>query len=334
MWTPEDFDFSSNQSSVFVLSAWHELFYGFTPDSYQPRLHNVASLIQELVDVGARWLRQPLLQSQVQKIQAELKVAIDDEDDCLVDMPSFRSRTARLTDAKTPHSIISAGRILLENETQAVYQGVLEKHAKCAIEGLPKSKQKTLRGIRRLATVAFQQGKEDDDVWVALNKDPSRTPSEIFRELVDLSQGSENQYRCTLTVFGSTKEVNSVARKQGYSIVSSNSLPHEYFGGRVTERSSGIHIQMPVVAKSIRDAVAKARRILGIEMGLVSLYSNPSNLRIHETALVVIEEREHLLIHTEQAFRRLFPRKRARNDIHEALEFIQSNKVDRRIMTH
>lgn len=65
MWFPDIPDESDQSGSVFLLAAWQELFYGFTPDSFQPRLHNVASLVEELVDIGKLWQREPRFASHI-----------------------------------------------------------------------------------------------------------------------------------------------------------------------------------------------------------------------------------------------------------------------------
>ena len=56
-----NFEFDNDESAVFVLSAWAELFNGFTPDSHQPRLHNVPSLVEELVTIAELWANTPYL---------------------------------------------------------------------------------------------------------------------------------------------------------------------------------------------------------------------------------------------------------------------------------
>lgn len=69
MWLPDD---CNETGSIFLLAAWYELYYGFTPDSFQPRLHNVASLVEELVDIGQLWQREPRFASHIKMLQAEL----------------------------------------------------------------------------------------------------------------------------------------------------------------------------------------------------------------------------------------------------------------------
>ncbi len=53
--SPKNLDFANDDGHAFLIAARHELLYGFTPDSYQQRLHNVASLIDELVHIGGIW---------------------------------------------------------------------------------------------------------------------------------------------------------------------------------------------------------------------------------------------------------------------------------------
>ena len=60
MWTPKLGQLiPANEPTVFAISAWHELFDPFTPDTCQPRIHNIPSLVRELEELSGRLCANP-----------------------------------------------------------------------------------------------------------------------------------------------------------------------------------------------------------------------------------------------------------------------------------
>ena len=181
LWAPQRKQSSNNDSVEFVLAAWHELFYGFTPDSFQPRLSNVPSLVEEIRELSLRWQTQTLFAKQVEKVKDELRQAIKSETKILALIPTYRSALVRLTSANTPKGTFVAASLLAENRNQ--YVRAFKDWSTKAIQNLPKGKLEAIEAIRRLATFAFQQGKEDDDVS-DLRLDVNKlSPTELFERL-------------------------------------------------------------------------------------------------------------------------------------------------------
>lgn len=330
MWSPHEPDFSKHVASTFLISSWHELFYAFTPDSNQPRLHNVPSLIDELADISEHWQKEHRFQSHIEKIRKELEQALDEEDDILGELPEYRSRAQSLANEGSSVRVLTGCQILVEHRDQ--YERACIEAATEAIDALPKKKQAAHKCIRRLATFAFQCGKEDNDVWAPLNKDPSREPGEIFREVVGLSAAESKEYQCTLAVVGSLSEIHSAIRMNGLSPVAQSKLPGEYLT-KITEPSKQLmFVGFDVRATSIRNAVADSRKKLGIVTCLVSLYQNSPSLHVHPMALIHADGSDVVFSQSEQAFRRLHPRSRAVQDIREALDLLKKHKVDEHLL--
>ncbi len=327
MWLPDNPDDCNETGSIFLLAAWHELFYGFTPDSFQPRLHNVASLVEELVDIGQLWQREPRFASHIKMLQAELADAITSENAILDKVPTYLSRCLSLSKAKTPEAIITGGRIIAGQRWS--YWQAFESLALETIAELPKRKEDSIQSIRRLATFAFQHGKEDNDVWDPLEKLPNKSPVDLFRDMIALTRESEKDYSCTLTILGEVDGMNSTVRTSGHKVLSAKALPADYTAALSGPDDQSLHVQVDVTASSIRDAVAKARDSLALAIGFASLYKNPSELRLHATALVSSSGHDRIFIQSEQAFRRLFPRSQAKSDIKKAIGLTD---VDHRIL--
>lgn len=330
MWSPKNLDFASDDGHVFLIATWHELFYGFTPYSYQPRLHNVASLIDELVQIGGIWAVEPQYSVHVNMIQAELQEAIKAESKILSLVPTYRSAASALASANSPQALVVGGSLVAAQ--RELYWNAFETWATSSISKLPKGKEDAFEAVRRLATFAFQQGKEDDDVWDEELANIAGSPVDLFRELVRRTRQAEQSYCCTLSILGETNEMHSVARRQGHEVVADTSLPADYRETISTPSGKRLHVRLNVTASSIRHAVAIARKKLSLEIGFVSLYKNAGELRLHSTALVSSGGGNRIFLQTEQAFRRLFPRSRARQDIKSSLELVSSHEIDERVL--
>ncbi|KAA1258367.1 hypothetical protein LF1_08860 [Rubripirellula obstinata] len=330
MWLPDNPDDANDPGSVFLLAAWHELFFGFTPDSFQPRLHNVPSLVEELIDMGGLWQNEPRNVAHVEKLKAELNAAIKSEDAILSQIPTYKSRAMSLAKAKTPEAIIAGGGILAGQSRS--YWRAFESLLLSTVSELPNRKQDAIENLRRLATFAFQHGKEDDDVWEPLDKSANRCPVDVLRQMIALTRESEKEYSCTLTILGEVAGMHSTVRKCGHKVVSVRDLPDDYTAALSNYDSKPLHVRVDVDAKSIRHAVADARERLELAIGIASLYQNPPELRLHPTAFVSSSGQDKVFVQSEQAFRRLYPRTNAKRDIKHAIELVSKTKVDRRIL--
>lgn len=329
MWIEESRSVGS-EASVFLIDAWKELFNGYTPESYQPRLHNVPSLVGELVEVAHYWNRDDRFQHHIKNIQDELKATILSETDILCRIPTYESRCKLLSEATSPLTIISGGKILEESRNH--YLQAFELTAKAAVSLLPKNKSMSMQNLRRLATIAFQDGKEDDDVLVDSAVVQGKSHVEIFVELLNITNHGRQTYRCILSVIGKIETIHSIVRKQGYSTVSNDSLPKDYLASFISNKSQVLHVRLEVTSSSIRHAVAKAKTKLGLDLGIASLYTNPESLRLHHVALVTCDGINRIFVQSEQAFRRLKPRSRAKLDIRDAVKLLDSEQVDVRIL--
>lgn len=327
-----NFELVADESAVFVLSVWHELFYGFTPDSCQPRLHNVPSLIDELAAVAARWATEPLFKNQVLKIKAELKAVMLSEKDLLDSLPSYRSHCEVLVNAKTAQTIVCGARLLTERKEE--YLACLQQSARDAISGLPKTKKLASLSLRRLATFAFQNGQEDDDVWRPFIDCEHQSASSLFDKIVQVTNRPKQVYSVLLTVIGEYAGMNSLSRFCKYEVLSRKKLEREYLDAIGPHASNILYVRQTIEETSIRRAVDAARKRLGSAVGLVSLYKNPDNgIKIHPAAFVDVDNQSVTLIQTEQAFRRLHPRKNAAERAKEAAKTIAASRnTDERLL--
>ena len=318
-------------AALFVLSAWHELFHGFTPDSYQPRLHNVPSLVEELVSISELWAHSPHLKVHSQQIQKELENAIGNESDLLAKLPRYRTQCQSLVKSSTPNECICGGTILIGMADK--YWSCFVEHAKDSISGLPASKTDALKNIRRLATFAFQNGKEDDDVWLPFQDCERQSASSLFDRMIKMTNERDKSYMVTLAVIGDPSVTQSISRSRGFIAVSPRSLSHTYLNKVDSPNEKTLYIQQRKKSVSIRRAVSEARKDVEFVIGLVSLYQNPdAGIRIHSAALVSLNASDRTIVQSEQAFRRLLPRRDASQQIKDVSQRLSSGSVDTRLM--
>ncbi len=326
MWSPEDLNFASDRiASIFLLSSWHELFYSFTPDSNQPRLHNTASLIEELNAIAELWQFNSRYQSHANIVQSELKEVLGDEVGILRTIPEYQSCAKHLVDETSPVAIRSYCKLL--NERKELYDGAVLAHSRKTILELPEKKDAPHKSIRRVATLAFQRGKEDNDVWDPLSKNAAASHSEIIDEIITLTTAAGESIECTLAV-AAHPHIHAAIRMSGLRLVSCTELPAEYIDSFSESTEELLFVRTAVEATSIRHAVAMSRKRLGIASGLVSLYQN-SSIPVYPIALVSYKGAEIIFSQAEQAFRRLYPRTNPSQDIREAVKKINENVEDR-----
>lgn len=258
-----------------------------------------------------------------------MEQALNEEDEVLSKLPEYRSRAQFLVKERSSVGVYTGCQILIEHRNQ--YEQACIESATEAIDTLPKKKKVAHEYIRRLATLAFQHGKEDNDVWDPLIKNPSRKPGEIFKEVIELSTAGLKEYHGTLAVVDPSPETHSAIRINGFSPVAQSKLPEKH-RARITEPNKQLmFVRRSEKATSIRNAVVTSRKKLGITTGLVSLYQNLPSLHVHPMALIHADDSDIVFLQSEQTFRRLHPRSRAMQDIREALGLLK-HEVDERLL--
>lgn len=331
MWmpTPENRD-GKNQGSSFLLAVWTELFDPFTPDSFQPRIHNVASLCDELCDVSFRLDDSSIWWQHIRQIRDELAHAVDEEQSLLT--PEHNWLLQKLLSASNVRDVQIYSRLTAERSQS--YKSILLDKIRLGTAELPRQKERAYASLRRLATIAVQSSKEDDDVLTGL---PGflASPEEIMDVLITKSMEAGVLFDCVFAVAGKHGVVRQVVERVGLRICKPDPLPKDKVDQIQCAINEVFFVTVSVEARSRRDAVNKSRKQLGVGVDILNLYSNSEALRVLDDVFIkrANDDEFSTFSQSEQAFRRLQPRNRAAEDTAETIKSISQNRLEDRVLS-
>ncbi|GAB5407359.1 MAG: hypothetical protein Aurels2KO_55900 [Aureliella sp.] len=284
-------------------SLWTELFDSDAPDSYQPRLHNSCSLVDELTFAAELAASSQAWNKSLTPIKDELKDVVKQESDVLATLPRYQHVANELCAAKAPSSMNRLGLLLQEDREQ--YQKRVIDHCLNAARGSTVSKKAIELGVRRLATIAVQNGRSEVDVKLAL--DPSASCEDVVQAIVDKCKATESEYEVWLLLRGRKSDIQSVVRRVGFSLQSQTQV-----------RLSGLDSLATAVSKnfsssSLRHAARNAAELIRPAIDIYNLYCNNSQIELMEDCRVGIAGSGFLQpLHLgDNSFRRLHARKNA-----------------------
>lgn len=333
MWLPEPSSLGAgNDDALFLLATWRELFDPFTADTYQPRLHNTATLVDELSLVARRACDASIWIKHAHGVRDELAVVAHEEKDLFSEMPEYLWQTERIQSATAPREIAVLCDLLIRKREQ--YEQSLEASFDKASQSILQHKDRTYTALRRLATLAIWSAQENDDVLANLPAETA-TAKDIFAALRASTHASSARYECIFIVSGETRRVQQIVRKVGFQLVAESDMLDEQVELLKRKHDQANFVQNELDARSFRDAVETARQQLGVGVDLFNLYSNSQALRVADEVLVRKEGAATFTVfdQSEQAFRRLHPRTKAPKDTIETLNLISGNHLEDRVLS-
>lgn len=333
MWLPEASSLGAgNDDTLFLLATWNELFNPFTADTYQPRLHNTATLVDELADVAQRACKSPIWTKHAHAIRDELATVAVEENDLLTELPEYRWQVERIKRTVNPREIAVLCELVIQQREQ--YDKSLEASFDKATVDILSNKQRTYIGLRRLATLAIHSAREDDDVLASLPPEDADS-KDLMASLRGSTKGGTHPYECVFTVSGETRHVQQIVRKVGFQLIAESELDDAHVAEvrRTHDRPNFVHLTLE--ASSFRDAVERARGHLSIGVDIFNLYSNSLALRVVDKVLVRRNDGGVFAVfdQADQAFRKLHPRSKAAQNSIETLNLISSNQLEDRVLS-
>ncbi|MCR9233900.1 MAG: hypothetical protein NXI29_23115 [bacterium] len=325
---------SELQESSFLLAIWNELFDPFTPDSFQPRIHNTPSLIEELNQIILHSDKNPLWNKHINKIQQELEFTSGKEQDLLESIPEYTWQLANIIKANVSPKEIQIGCCLLMQRREE-YERILFNSIRDTPAKLRDNKKKHgYTALHRLGTLAIQSSKEDDDVLTNLPQ-PNESSENIIKTLISSTAEGCQKYDCVFAVIGEQSHIQRIASKIGFSFIRSVILPTDYVKPLRNSHREVHFIKITNEGYSIRDAVIKAKKMLNKGVDVINLYSNSAVLEVATQVLVKREAAEEYtqMDQLGQAFRKLYPRSRTIEDSLETLELVDRNRLEDRALS-
>jgi hypothetical protein len=308
------------------------LFDKFTPDSFQPRLLNTATLIEELSTVLARAKSQTLWHKHAEIIKQELRQVVPFEQDLLARCPRYQWLVQRLIESENLQDSLLLCRLL--EQQRPVYEEGVFVGLRESVRGLPKDKEKTLRGIRRLATLAVHSGKDDDDVLAVVCDDNlKKDPTELVELLIEVTTRRERAFECVLTIAGQQRDVQRISRKVGFELIRESHLPAHIVAELKSKREGVYFVIARTNARSAREAARTCAGQLRPAIDLLNLYSNQAVLELLDIVFLRANLNEDFREFTlgEPALRRLHARKHAIDLTHNTLNRHAAEKFEPRV---
>ncbi|HEY4259063.1 MAG TPA: hypothetical protein VGM98_02835, partial [Schlesneria sp.] len=307
MWFPQDLKvLQENPANGFQIAVWHELFDPFTPDSFQPRLLNSATLVEELLFAAERARTASIWRKHVQLIKEELTLVASQEEDLLTQIPEFKWRLNSLFKTDQIGKLVLTCKLIREQRRE--YDALIFQNLLNSVESLPQKKDAALKSLRRLATLAIHSGKAFEEFGDVVDTDNlTISRKDLATKLVTETTEQAHEYLCVLSINGDRSSVQRVSRKAGFELLKKSEIEllalGEMASTLVIGRVSAISARV-----AARDCAKRIRRALDV----FNLYSNSAALNLLDEVYVKsgAQQDYRKLNLGDQALRKLHPRNR------------------------
>lgn len=199
-----------NQSTLFLWMAWDEMFDPLTPDSFQPRISNTFSLMQEIAEVAHQCEESARWAAHLAVLQEELKTVRKEEEDLLANLPLFGSLVDKYCSAKS-------GEIVPLIPTVQVFElqflNLVLLSFTNSIAGLPKEKEHCLRALQRCATIALKAGFSAKELRSLCDLDSLKMmPEQFAQRIVDAVTIAQSEMSIWFAVEGDPSDIQAILR--------------------------------------------------------------------------------------------------------------------------
>lgn len=191
--SPELLD-ASEPATAFLALRWNEFFDRYTIDSYQPKLCNLPSLVEEILDVCSDANRHQSTAGHLSSLRSEISTMIEPAAS-LGWITSFEAwRLLELGKAKSCKEAEGISKVLLGSQFRHRFEERIINETSKIPSQLPKYKHAADTILSQLATIAMQRGfTADDDNKVAL-KLLEKSPENWIDGLLSRLQSRPQEY--------------------------------------------------------------------------------------------------------------------------------------------
>jgi hypothetical protein len=318
-----------DESAAFLTASWRELFDPYTPDTFQPRLHNVATLVDELVALASREGDASQWERRSRRLREELTAVGLEEKSLLEGLPEYQWLLEQLLASASREDSLRFGRLLCVRREE--YDARVMTRLEASVADLPRHKKASHQAFRGVATLLLARGV---DVESDFPEGPPATTTDLVARVVAMASPKKRSFECVFPVRGEARHLQKVARPVGFSLVKRDTLPTAARAAAVAQADTQF-VLVQVESNSLRAAVAEGRRRLSRVTDLFNLYRNEDALVAHGHAFWRLAGGVDFEAYSEsrEGLRRLHPRRNAPDDTQVAIDSISSVQLERRLLS-
>lgn len=291
MWFPEHAPLAaSSPSSQFVALRWHEFFDEFTVDSFQPRLCQLPTLVEEITTAAEDYARDPHSKTHLQGIQEELGQKLGGKVEIATCTHKQRHLLSKISKSEDAAYIRDTGRHLIQDgfadefEENVLLLGLTEIPS--ALVATPLKKELAETWLSSWATLALHRtylGRDDKISFCSqLLESPVESILGQIRKKLDKSQ---NIYECVIEVHLSP-DVAAMADSRRKSVISQLKSVLGKVGGALPKGDlvpgpceTRILVHKSILAPGSSTALNRFARQLQPALNLFDLYRNGQTTR-------------------------------------------------------
>jgi len=194
---------AANPASAFIALRWHEFFDPFSPDSFQPRICQLPTLVEELAGVANDTLEDARFKFHLQQIQSELKHRLAGDVEQTVCSGKQRQLIERAIKSDDPRLVRDCCRHLLHDGFQAYFEdrilAIGQGRIQDALRSEKPSKATAELWLGAWSTLALHRGylgRDDslgfDDALLA------HTPADLLQRIREKLEPTRKPYECVI----------------------------------------------------------------------------------------------------------------------------------------
>lgn len=165
MWSrSRDFFRGEDPAAAFLACRWHELFDEYSPDTFQPKLFSLPSLVSEVVEIAQLQAQHEAWGKHRKSVQDEIGERLERGLETRLCHPRHLGMLKTLAKSPVASEVIGLGRVLeLENFAGAMEDALIKAFRSLDLSTVSSRKVKADMLLTTLATYAFRRGCSGSD---------------------------------------------------------------------------------------------------------------------------------------------------------------------------
>jgi hypothetical protein len=294
MWFPKPQHLSAAPADMqFICLRWHELFDAYTPDSFQPRICQLPTLVDEIAVAAQDGLRNPRF-NHLPPIQAELAKKLSGEVESALCSNEEKFHLRRIANAQTPAEAYSTVEHLQQSDFRQSFENALTARGNSAIlralNGTPASKEGADAWLSAWATLALDRQYLDRDDRIDFDDGLLNGNADgILGKIVNTLNGQKRRYQCVLEI-ALTPEIARLDLTSKERVLQMLAQVLEKTAGNLVSRTllpgdpmNRILVHREIEAVGAQAALSQFAGSIQPALNLFDLYRNaPTTVRLRE----------------------------------------------------